>query len=94
MTDKEIMIRIQAILVDDFEIDPEVIRPEATLYDELGLDSLDSVDLVLALEKEFGFKIERTTDEKILRAMRNLSDVCDFVKDKLQQQSLYRPSDN
>ena len=45
--------KVKNVLVDEFELDEAELSPDATLYDDLGLDSLDSVDLVVALEKTF-----------------------------------------
>ena len=47
------------VLVDEFELDEDQLTPEATLYEELDFDSLDAVDLIAALEREFGMKIDR-----------------------------------
>ena len=83
MIDQEIVNRVKKILVEEFEIEKDIITPDSTLYEELELDSLDSVDLVVALENEFEFKIDRTKDEATLRKMRTLSDVVDFINSKL-----------
>ncbi|MFP4381886.1 MAG: acyl carrier protein [Candidatus Sumerlaeia bacterium] len=83
MNDKEILDRVKKVLAEEFELDEEELNPDAALYDELGLDSLDSVDLVVALEKEFEFKIERSVDEERIRAIRKISDICDFINYKL-----------
>ncbi len=83
MTEQEILDRLKNILIDEFEIEPEMINIEANLYEELELDSLDSVDLVVALENEFGFKVDRAKDEETLRQMRTLEDVTRFINSKL-----------
>ncbi|MEJ2055145.1 MAG: acyl carrier protein [Calditrichaceae bacterium] len=83
MTDQEIIDRIKAILIDEFEVEEELIKPGSNLYEELELDSLDSVDLVVAIENEFGFKIDRSKDEEVLKQMRTLNDVAAFIKNKL-----------
>jgi len=85
MSEQEIIERVRKILVEVFELHEEDLTPDATLYDQLGLDSLDSVDLVVALEKEFGFKIERATDEEKISAMRQLQDIYDFIHYKLEE---------
>lgn len=83
MKNEEISTRVNAIFEKEFEIDTEKLTPEANLYIELGLDSLDSVDLMVCLEQEFKFKIDRIKDEQTIRAIRTISDVCEFVKSKL-----------
>ncbi|MDQ3047870.1 MAG: phosphopantetheine-binding protein [Bacteroidota bacterium] len=57
MTQAEIITRINAFLVEEFEVDAEKILPDAILRDTLGLDSLDYVDLVVIIESNFGFKV-------------------------------------
>jgi acyl carrier protein len=57
MTQEEIITRINAFLVDEFEVDAEKINPDANLRETLGLDSLDYVDLVVIIESNFGFKV-------------------------------------
>lgn len=46
----------KSFLVEEFEVDPEVIQPDANLVETLDLDSLDFVDLVVVIESNFGFK--------------------------------------
>jgi acyl carrier protein len=83
MTEQEIIDRIKSILVEEFEVEEDLIKAESNLYEELELDSLDSVDLVVALENEFQFKVDRTKDEEKLRQMRTLKDVSDFIQSKM-----------
>ncbi len=72
MTDDDIFQRIKTIFIEEFELEPEQLVPEATLFDDLGLDSLDAVDMVVALEKEFGVKVK---DEESIRSVRTLDDL-------------------
>jgi acyl carrier protein len=57
MNTEAILDKINDILVDEFEVDADVITPEANLKDTLGLDSLDYVDLVVTIEANFGVKL-------------------------------------
>ena len=82
MTEQEIAERVKKILIEEFELKEEELTPEASLYEELGLDSLDSVDLVVALEHEFKFKVVRNLDEEKIRSIRNLSDIHRFIIEK------------
>lgn len=68
MTRTEIDEKVREFLIDDLEIDEEKIAPEALLKDDLGIDSLDFVDIVVIVEKKFGFKIkpEEMTEVKTL----------------------------
>ena len=68
MERKEIEEKVREFLIEDLEIDEEKIAPEALLKEDLGIDSLDFVDIVVIVEKEFGFKIkpEEMTEVKTL----------------------------
>ncbi len=65
MNEQELKERINKILEDAFELTPDKLVPEANLRDELGLDSLDGVDLIVALEKAFQVKIEEAEARQI-----------------------------
>ena len=83
MSRDEIAARVKKILIDLFELSEAELNDDASIYEELGLDSLDSVDLVVALEKEFDFKVVRNVDEEKIRSMRLLKDVYAFIEGKL-----------
>ena len=55
---QEIIGRTNSFLVDEFEADASLIRPDANLKEVLDLDSLDYIDLVVALESNFHFKVQ------------------------------------
>ncbi len=59
MTQIEIAEKIIPFLVEEFEIERELISPEANLRETLQLDSLDYVDLVVVIESNFGFKVKQ-----------------------------------
>jgi len=59
MTQNEIAEKIIPFLVEEFEIERDLISPEANLRDTLQLDSLDYVDLVVVIESNFGFKVKQ-----------------------------------
>ena len=59
--------KVKRVLIEEFELEENDLTPDANLYDDLELDSLDGVDLVVALEKEFDFKISREQDEERIR---------------------------
>lgn len=71
-----ILNKINDILVEDFEVGREKLDLDIKLQ-ELGLDSLDAVDMVVALEKTFGFRAE---EEKV-KKIRTLRDVVKFVEE-------------
>ena len=58
MTRTEIEERVKAFLIDDLEIEEDKIFPESLLKEDMGIDSLDYVDIVVIVEKNFGFKIK------------------------------------
>jgi acyl carrier protein len=76
MTDTEVITLVNDRIAEEFELAPEAMRPEATLFVDLGLDSLDIVDLVVVLESTFHLKIR---DDKALREIRTLGDVHAYV---------------
>lgn len=76
MTDLEIIGLIDSSLMEEFELDAKIMTPEASFYDDLGLDSLDVVDMVIVLEAAFGFKIR---EEETIRTIRTLGDLHAFI---------------
>jgi acyl carrier protein len=57
MTDKQILEELRTILADAFEIDPARVTPDANLFEELDLDSIDAVDLAIKLQQMTGKRI-------------------------------------
>ena len=57
MSNDEVKSQINNFLIEEFEINPELINSEAKLKDDLGLDSLDFVDVVVEIEDIFGIKL-------------------------------------
>lgn len=88
MTEEEIIERIDASLAEEFELDSADLVPEATLFDDLGLDSLDMVDMVIALEHAFKIKIR---DEEEIRKIRILEDIHRFVIHKARELEMLGP---
>jgi len=80
MTDQEIIERINAGLQEEFEIPPEKLVAGAKLYEELGLDSLDAVDMVVVLEQQFKIKIR---EDDGIQAIRTLDDLYAFILAKV-----------
>jgi len=78
MTRTEIDEKVRQFLIDDFEIEEEVITPDAKLKEDLGIDSLDFVDIVVIVEKLFGFKI--VPEE--LAGVTTLQQFCDYIERK------------
>jgi acyl carrier protein len=68
--------KIIDIIVDKLGVDRAEVTPEAVFVDDLGADSLDLVELIMAMEEEFGFEIADEEAEKL----RTVQDVINFVQ--------------
>lgn len=82
MTETEIVEIVDRSLAEEFELDADAMAPEASLYEDLGLDSLDTVDMVIVLQNAFGIKIR---DEQAIREIRTLGDIHRFVVGKVRE---------
>lgn len=74
----EIEEKVKNFLIEELEIDEEKIFPEAKLKDDMGIDSLDFVDIVVIVEKNFGFKIK--AEEMV--GVDTYSKFCDYIDRK------------
>jgi acyl carrier protein len=84
MTNDELIQRTNAALAEEFELDPSVMTPKASFKDDLGLDSLDAVDMVIVLEQEFGIKIGK--DPQVAQ-ITTLADLYTFITTKRDELS-------
>lgn len=82
METNEIFEKVKAVFVEEFEIEEDQITKESLIFEELGLDSLDSVDLIVALEKAFNFKIDRANDGAVIAQVRSIQDLINYVESK------------
>lgn len=80
MERNEIEKIVKDFLIEEFEIDEDKIKPEALLKDDLGIDSLDLVDIVVIVEKHFDFKIKPEEMNEVL----TLSQFCDYIESKVE----------
>lgn len=76
MTEQEIIEKTNRVFEESFEIEPERLVPTAHIFTDLGLDSLDIVDLIVALQKSFGVRIR---NEEAVRDIRTLADIYRFI---------------
>lgn len=76
MTDKEIEDKVKELICQQLEVSEDQLRPEASFIDDLKADSLAVVELVLALEQEFGVEIPDEDTEKI----RTVKDALTYIK--------------
>ncbi len=72
--------RVSAIIVEQLGVTKEELAPKASFIDDLGADSLDIVELVMAMEEEFDIEIPDDDAEKI----QTIGDVITYVKGKLE----------
>ena len=71
----EIIEKINNFLVEEFELEADQLVPEAQLKADLGIDSLDFVDIIVIIEKNFGFKVKAEE----MANVRTLQDFYDYV---------------
>ena len=76
MTETEIIEKTNKVFEESFEIEKDRLKPGAHIFNDLGLDSLDIVDLVVALQNSFGVNIR---NEEKIRDIRTLQDVYQFI---------------
>lgn len=76
MNDDQIKKGVNEVFEEAFEISPERLTPEMKIFEDLGLDSLDIVDLIVALQKKF--KVQIREDERV-RRIRTLDDIHQFI---------------
>ncbi len=75
MTNDEIKALIDGIFVEQFELDLADLTPDKKIFDDLGLDSLDIVDLVIGLQRRFGIPLKQNEE---LRKIVTVGDVYAF----------------
>jgi acyl carrier protein len=77
MADKPIQERVKDIIVEQLGVKPEQVVPEAKFIEDLGADSLDTVELVMALEEEFGVEVPDEQAEKL----QSVGDVMKYIEE-------------
>lgn len=77
MERKEIFEQIVPVLADQLNVDESEVRLESRFVDDLGADSLDLVEVVMALEEEFDVKIPDTE----LESLRTVADAIDYIEE-------------
>lgn len=76
----EVVKIMNEFLVEEIEVDEEVIAPDARIKDDLEIDSLDFVDIVVIVEKAFGFKIKQEEMSEVVV----LNDFYDYIYSKVK----------
>ena len=73
--------KIRGIIAEQLGVKPEEVTPEASFIDDLGADSLDTVELVMALEEEFSIEIPDEDAEKMTKVI----DAIKYIEEKVQK---------
>ena len=81
MTREDIVKIINDFLIDEIEVKPDTIGENATFKDDLGIDSLDFVDIVVIVEKKFGFKIKAEE----MGMVTTLGEFYDYIESKIKK---------
>ncbi len=79
VTRADIEEHVNRLLVENFEMDPGDLDPRADIFDDLGLDSLDAIDLLLAMETFVGCRLD-DDDKQNAKKIRTIDDVVVFVQ--------------
>ena len=77
MSAEEILEKVKEIIIEQLGVVESAVTMEASFIDDLGADSLDIVELIMALEEEFDLEIPDSDAEKVV----TVSDVVDYIKD-------------
>ena len=79
MSSEEIFDKVKEIIIEQLGVAETAITMEASFIDDLGADSLDIVELIMALEEEFDLEIPDSDAEKVV----TVGDVVDYIKDNI-----------
>ena len=80
MSSEEILEKVKAIIVEQLGVADTAVTMEASFIDDLGADSLDIVELVMAIEEEFDIEIPDSDAEKVV----TVGDAVDYIKENVQ----------
>ena len=82
MSDQTIEQRVKTIIVDQLNVNEEQVTAEASFLDDLGADSLDTVELIMAFEEEFSDEIDGEIPESDAEKLQNVGDVIKYITEK------------
>ncbi len=82
MADKSIEQRVKDIIVSQLNVNEEQVTPQASFLDDLGADSLDLVELIMAFEEEFKNEIKGEIPEAEAEKLTTVGQVVDYIKAK------------
>ena len=75
---------VKKIIVEQLGVEEDEVKPEAKFIDDLGADSLDTVELIMAMEEKFGIEISDSDAEK----MSTVKDVTDYIESHTSQSGI------
>lgn len=70
--------KVKAIIVDQLGVTAEEVKPESSFVEDLGADSLDLTELIMAMEEEFGLEIDDEEAQKLIK----VKDAIDYISSK------------
>ena len=82
MAEKSIEEKVKDIIVEQLGVNPEQVTPQASFIEDLGADSLDIVELVMAFEEEFKDEIKGEIPESDAEKLQTVGQVIDYIKTK------------
>ena len=82
MADKSIEERVKDIIVNQLNVNEEQVTPEASFLEDLGADSLDTVELIMAFEEEFSEEIDGEIPESEAEGLQTVGAVVAYIKEK------------
>jgi acyl carrier protein len=82
MADKSIEERVTEIIVNQLNVNEEQVKAEASFIDDLGADSLDTVELIMAFEEEFSDEIDGEIPESDAEKLQTVGAVINYIKEK------------
>ena len=82
MAEKSIEQRVKEIIVNQLNVNEEQVTPDASFLDDLGADSLDTVELVMAFEEEFKDEIKGEIPESDAEKLQTVGTVVAYIKEK------------
>ena len=80
MSSEEILEKVKGIIIEQLGVTDTAVTMEASFIDDLGADSLDIVELIMAIEEEFDIEIPDSDAEKVV----TVGDVVDYIKENVQ----------
>ncbi len=73
--------KVKQIVAEQLDVSPDEIKPESSFVDDLGADSLDITELIMAMEDEFGIEI----DDEEAQKLRTVQDVVNFIESRQKE---------